>query len=32
VYPTVMAPPQHPAIANSAVSILPPSSRYRGAR
>ena len=32
VYPTVMAPPQHPAVANPAVSILPPSSRYRGAR
>lgn len=32
MYPTVMAPPHHPAVANSAVSILPPSSRYRGAR
>ncbi|HEY3988124.1 MAG TPA: superinfection immunity protein [Acidobacteriaceae bacterium] len=29
-YPTVMAPPRHPA--DSAVSILPPSSPYRGAR
>ncbi|HEX6494302.1 MAG TPA: superinfection immunity protein [Acidobacteriaceae bacterium] len=32
VYPVVMAPPQHPAVVNSAVSILPPSSSYRGAR
>lgn len=32
VYPAVMAPSQHPAVANSAVSILPPSSPYRGAR
>jgi hypothetical protein len=32
VYPVVMAPSQHPAVANSAVSILPPSSQYRGVR
>ena len=32
VYPVAMVPTQHPAVANSAVSILPPSSRYRGAR
>jgi Superinfection immunity protein len=32
VYPTVMAPPHQPAVASSAVSILPPSSPYRGAR
>ena len=33
MYPAVMAPPHyHPAVANSAVSILPPASPYRGAR
>ena len=32
VYPTVIAPPHRPAVANSAVSILPPRSPYRGAR
>jgi Superinfection immunity protein len=32
VYPAVMASSHPPAAANSAVSILPPSSPYRGAR
>jgi Superinfection immunity protein len=32
VYPMVIAPSHHPAVANSAVSILPPSSPYRRAR
>jgi hypothetical protein len=32
VYTVITAPPQHPAVANPAVSILPPSSSYRGAR
>jgi len=32
MYPTVLAPPHHPAVAKSAVSILPPASPYRGAR
>jgi hypothetical protein len=31
-YPTVLAPPHHPAVRNSAVTILPPASPYRGAR
>ena len=31
VYPMVVAPPHHAAVANSAVSILPPRSPYRGA-
>ncbi|MFL6429822.1 MAG: superinfection immunity protein [Acidobacteriaceae bacterium] len=32
VYPVITAPPQHMAVANPAVTILPPSSSYRGAR
>jgi hypothetical protein len=32
VYPMVMAPPHQPAVAKSAVSILPPSLPYRRAR
>jgi hypothetical protein len=32
IYPTVLASPYYPAVANSAVSILPPASPYRGAR
>lgn len=32
MYPAVMVPPHYPAVANSAVSILPPASPYRGAR
>ena len=32
VYPVVMASSRPPAVANSAVSILPPSSPYRRAR
>ena len=32
MYPAVIAPPHYPAVANSAVSILPPASPYRGAR
>jgi Superinfection immunity protein len=32
VYPMVMAPPHQPAVAESAVSILPPSLPYRRAR
>jgi hypothetical protein len=32
VYPTVIVPPHHPAVTNSAVSIFPPQSPYRGAR
>ena len=32
VYPTVMAPSHQPAVAKSAVSILPPSLPYRRAR
>jgi T4 superinfection immunity protein len=32
VHPVVMAPSKHPAVVNSAVSILPPPSPYRGAR
>jgi hypothetical protein len=31
-YPTVMAPPHHPAVVNSAASILLPSLRYRRTR
>jgi hypothetical protein len=32
MYPTVLAPPHHLAVRNSAVSIPPPASPYRGAR
>jgi hypothetical protein len=32
VYTPVILPPHHPAVANSAVSILPPRLPYRGAR
>ncbi|HEY1965614.1 MAG TPA: superinfection immunity protein [Acidobacteriaceae bacterium] len=32
VYPMVRVPSHHPAVANSAVDILPPPSLYRGAR
>jgi hypothetical protein len=32
VYPVAIAPPPPPAGANSAVSILPPASPYRGTR
>jgi hypothetical protein len=32
VYPNVMAPSHRPAVANAAVTILPPPSLYRGAR
>jgi hypothetical protein len=32
VSPMVIAPPDHPAVAKSAVSILPPSLPYRRAR
>lgn len=32
VYRTVIVPPHHPAVTNSAVSIFPPHSPYRGAR
>ena len=32
LYPTVLAPLHYPAVANSAVTILPPASPYRGAR
>ena len=32
VYPVVIAPSHHPAVANPAVSILPPASTYRRAR
>ena len=31
-YPMVILPTHHPAVANSAISILPPRSPYRGAR
>jgi hypothetical protein len=32
VYPMVMVPTHPPAVGNSAISILPPASRYRGMR
>jgi Superinfection immunity protein len=32
VYPVVIAPSHHPAVANPAGSILPPASTYRGVR
>ncbi len=32
VYHAVIAAPHHPAVANPAISILPPASTYRGAR
>jgi hypothetical protein len=32
VYPAVIAPPYHPAVANSAAAILPHPSAYRRSR